>query len=106
MFYSHLIDITEVLVELDSLGLTEGEKHHLAQLIDSNLHSSIMDTILSELSEEDKHIFLNHLKKEDHEKIWELLNTKVDRIEEKIKQASEELKKEIKKDVKKAKRIK
>lgn len=101
-FYTHLVDIESIVVELDKLDLTDKQKLHLTTLIDSTLHHHILDTVLSELSEEDKHIFLEHLSKRDHEKIWELLNSKVDRIEDKIKQAADELKQEIHKDIKEA----
>ena len=102
-FYTHLIDIESVLIELDELDLSDREKHHLTDLLDANLHNTVLDAVLSELSEEDKKFFLKHLAEDDHNKIWEFLNDKVDNIEDKIKIAAEDLKKEIHKDISEAK---
>lgn len=106
VFYGHLIKIESVLMELETLDLTDKEKMHLAQLIDSNLHSTVLDAILSELDEDDKKIFLEHLNKHKHDEIWKLLNSKVDKIEDKIKKAADELTDELHKDIKEAKKNK
>ena len=50
-FYSHLVSFEEVLIELDTLELSPDEKHHLGQLMDSNLHHTVLDAILAELKE-------------------------------------------------------
>jgi len=106
-FYSHIIDIESVVVELDKLDLEDHEKMHLSELVDSSLHHTVLDAILSELSEEDKRVFLKHLEEdESHEKIWEHLNSKVDGIEETIKVAADLLKEDLHKDLKEAHRIK
>lgn len=102
-FYSHLIEIESVITELDKLDLSQEQKVHLTDLIDSSLHHTILDAILSELPETDKRAFLNHLKEEDREKIWKFLNEKIENIEDKIKKSAEDLKREIQKDLKKAK---
>ena len=102
-FYSHLIEVESIIVELDKMGLSDREKLHLASLVDSSLHHIILDAVLSELSEEDKQKFLVHFKNNDHDKIWQLLNEKVDKIEEKIKTCADDLKKELHKDLKEAK---
>jgi hypothetical protein len=102
-FYSHLVEYESLIVELDQLELSEPERHHLAELADSNLHQTVLDAILSELNEEDKVIFLDHLKNEKHDKIWQLLNERVDGVEEKIKKAAHELREEMKADIKEAK---
>lgn len=104
-FYSRIIEIDSLIVELDKLDLSTDEKIHLASLIDSNLHQTILDAVLSELSDKDKEIFLTHLSKNDHDKIWQHLNEKVESIEEKIKKAAESLKQDLHKDIKEAHRI-
>jgi hypothetical protein len=101
-FYSHLIEVESLIIELDKLDLTEEQKIHLAGLVDSSLHHTVLDAVLSELSPEDKRAFLHHLNEENHNKIWQFLNSKVDNIEEKIKKAAEDLKTELKKDLKEA----
>lgn len=105
-FYSNLIDISSLTIELDSLDLSEKEKLHLAQLIDSSLHNTILDAVLSELSLQDKEKFLKLLSENNGEEIWKLLNSSVDSIEDKIKKAAEDLKTEMHKDLKKARIIK
>ncbi len=105
-FYSHLIQVESIVIELDNMDLTEKEKMHLASLVDSNLHHTILDVIMSELSDSDKQIFLKHLSNNDHSQIWEHLNGKVDNIEDKIKTAIEDLKKDLHQDINEAKRLK
>lgn len=105
-FFTHLIEYESIFIEFEKLEFSEDEKKHLAHLIDENLHHKVLDAVLSELNEEDKKTFLLHLHKDEHEKIWELLNKRVDNIEDKIKKAAEELKAEIHKDLKEAHKLK
>lgn len=95
-----------VFIELDQLDLNDEQRHQLGSLIDANLHHTILDAILTELNPEDKKVFLEYLSKDDHDKIWEHLNSKVDNIEEKIKNAAEQLKKELDEDIKESKKVK
>lgn len=104
-FYTHLVEIQSIIVELDKMDLSSDEKLHLAHLVDSSLHHTILDAILSELPEEDKKIFIRHLHEDNYDRIWQFLNDRVDNIEEKIKKAAEDLKYEIHEDLKKAKRL-
>lgn len=105
-FYIHLIEIESVFMELETLELSETEKKQLSSLIDSNLHHHILDAILSELSQEDKKVFMDHLAKGDEKRIWQFLNAKTENIEEKIKKASEDIKEKLHKDIKEARRVK
>lgn len=99
-FYSHLITVESIVTELDKLDLSLDQKTHLTTLIDSSLHHTILDAVLSELAPKDKKVFLDHLKKDDKGKVWQFLNEKVDNIEEKIKKAADDLKEELHKDLK------
>lgn len=105
-FYHSIIEIDSLFVEMDGLDLSESEKLHLSELIDTNLHHEVVDVILSQLSDEDKKIFLTHLSREDDAKVWELLNSKAENIEDKIKLAAEVVKKELHEDIMEAKKIK
>lgn len=105
-FYTHLIEVEPIITEIDKLDLSDEERKHLATLVDSSLHNTILDAILSELSEEDKRQFLRHVHEDDHDKIWKFLTEKTDNIEEKIKKAAEDLRKELHDDLQEAKRIK
>lgn len=102
-FYSSLIEIESIVTKLDQLDLSREEKHHLAELVDSSLHHTILDAILSQLSEEDKRVFLRYVHEDDHKKIWEFLSGKIDNIEDKIKKAAEDLKEELHGDLREAK---
>lgn len=79
--------------------MSEEERVHLVSIIDSSLHHTILDAILSELSEEDKKKFLEHVASDDHDKIWKHLNEKVEDIEGKIKKIAESLKKDLHEDI-------
>lgn len=103
-FYTHLIEIDSIIIELDKMDLSPEQKEHLADLLDSSLHHTILDAIMSELKEEDKKIFLKHALEDNHEKIWEFLNGRVDNIEDKIKKAADDLKVELHKDIQESKK--
>lgn len=110
LFYSHLIEVDSIILELDQMDLSDEEKLHLTNLIDSSIHHSVLDAIFSELSTSDKRVFMQYLNEGDHDeqsssssKIWKFLQAKVDGVEEKIKKAAESLKIELHKDLKEAK---
>ena len=102
-FYSHLVEIESLILEINKLPIEVHERAHLIALVDSNLHHTVLDAVLSELSEEEKKKFLEHVASEDHDKVWKHLNEKVDNIEEKIKNAAQSLKKELHKDIEESK---
>lgn len=99
-FFSHLVEIQTIELELDNLTMEEHEKEELKNLIHENIYHAVLDAVLSELSEEDKKAFLEHLITSENDKIWNFINAKVEGIEEKIKKAAEDVKEQIKKDVK------
>lgn len=101
-FYSHLIELESVIIELDKMDLNSEEKLHLAKLLDSSLHHTILDVIFSELNEKDKKVFASHLQEGKHDKIWKFLNEKITDVEIKIKKVTEELKVQLHKDLKEA----
>lgn len=103
-FYSHIIETSTFSLGLGDIELSKVERLELLSLAHDNLHHTILDTVLSELSEEDKKLFLQHLALDDHDKIWLLLNSKVKNIEEKIKKITEEVKEELHQDIKDAKK--
>lgn len=105
-FYSHLIEIDSIIVRLDEMGLSKEEKLHLAHLVDSSLHHTILDAVLSQLKDEDKRVFIAHLNDGNHDKIWKFLNEKISEVEMKIKKAAESLKSQLEKDLKEAEKLK
>ncbi len=98
-FYHNIIETDSLTSALQDLNLDPDEHKHLEMLIESTIHHEVIDAILSELSQEDKKVFLQHLASENHESVWNHLMDKVDNIEEKIKKAAEELKNELRKDI-------
>ena len=101
-FYSDIIETSSLSITLGDMDLSHEERLHLISLVESNLHHTILDAILSELSEEDKNKFLMHLSSNNHEKIWSFLKDKIENIEEKIKKTAEDLHKELHEDIKEA----
>ena len=102
-FYSHIVETTSISLTLADLDMTKEERSHLVTLAEENIHHSILDTILSELSAEDKKVFLSNLSEDNHEKIWRFLNTKVKNAQDKIKKTAEDLIEELQKDIEEAK---
>ncbi len=98
-FYSNIVDTASISIELAEIDLTPQERMHLISLAESNVHHAVLDTVLSQLREEDKKEFLTHVIHENHDKVWEFLKEKTQDIEEKIKKTAEELKEELKKDI-------
>lgn len=102
-FYNHLVEIDSLTIELDKIEISQDEKRHLILLIDSNIHQTVLNVVLSELQESDKKIFLHHLSSGNHDKVWTHLKEKIEDVENKIKKAADELIKELHEDIKKVK---
>lgn len=102
-FYSHLIEISTLSVELDSLDISKEEKKHLEELAESNIHHAVLDTVLSELPESKKQLFLRYLHEGKHDETWEHLKNSVENIEEKIAKTSKTMLKNLFEDIKEAK---
>ncbi len=103
-FYSHIIEIESIYTILDVMDLDHEEKQELIVIIESTVHHTIIDTVLSELSEKDKKIFLHHLSKENHEDLWKHLKENIEKVEHKINRAVNILLQELHLDVQEAKK--
>jgi hypothetical protein len=99
-FYSHLITLDSLHMELSTLQLDPKEKEELVSIAEVNVHHVVLDSVLSELSEPEKKQFLLHLTKEKHEDIWKLLKEKNINIEEKIKNIVENMLESLNNDIK------
>lgn len=104
-FFTDLIEIESIIIELDKMNLSKEEKMHLSSLLDTSLHHTILDAIFSQLNEEDKKTFAAHLESNEHDRIWKFLNEKIDKVEDRIKAAAEELKSKMHQDLKEAKKL-
>jgi len=104
-FYSHIIEIESIIVKLGEMDFSGEQKLHLACIVDSTIHQSVLDIILSKLSDKDKIIFLQQLKKDPQDKkIMEFLSDKVGGIEDEIIEVVEKLKTDLHQDIEEAKR--
>jgi len=99
-FYSETIETASLSLALAEMDLSNEERKHLIELVQENLHHAILDSVLSELSEDDKQKFLELLAKDEDDQIWELLNKRVDNIEDKIKKTANDLSSELHSDIK------
>lgn len=105
-FFSHLVDIQSIHLKLQDLDLNDEEKSHLVNIAYDTLHYEIINAILSELSQEDKKIFLRQMTMVDHASLWRFLNKKVDKVEEKIKQVAQDVIDELHVDIEESKKLK
>lgn len=105
-FYAHLIETTDITLELGEMNLTPEERVHLISLVDANIHSSVINTVLSSLDEKNKKIFLSNLMVSNHTKTLDHLKQNSRDIEIKIQQIISDVKKELLEDLKRAKKIK
>lgn len=104
-FYSHIIEIESILVKLDEMDLSDSQKKHLSALIDSTIHQTVLDLILSKLSSADKKSFVEKLEEDQGDKkLMDFLSVKIENIEDEIKTAVKELKTELHEDIKESKK--
>jgi predicted transcriptional regulator len=102
-FYSHLIEIHEIYLSISEIDLEDSERSHLLSLAEANIHATVINTVLPQLSEEDKKIFLKNLVANDHEKTWKHLSNRIKNIESKLSKSLQELRRELLKDIEEAK---
>lgn len=103
-FYTHIIETETISIELNSLNLKTAEKEHLERLVESQIHHAVVDTVLTQLPEDDKKTFLEHMHTKNYDKVWKLLHAKIEDAEEKIKKAAMDITTELLKDIKEIKK--
>jgi Mg/Co/Ni transporter MgtE len=103
-FYENIIQINDITLDLAGIELTKEERLHLLALVEANVHSTVINTVLSQLSADDKKIFLKNLIEDDHNQIWTHLNQNTEDLEEKILKSVDGLIKEMREDINKAKK--
>lgn len=102
-FYSKLVEVDSLIIALDELDLSQEEKLHLASLLDSTIHHTILDVILSKLGPEDKKTFLERFNSDpENEELLDFLKDKVEDIDDEITKAAKQLKEELHEDIKEA----
>ncbi|OGH11684.1 MAG: hypothetical protein A3B38_03275 [Candidatus Levybacteria bacterium RIFCSPLOWO2_01_FULL_36_13] len=105
-FYSHLIQSTDITLEIAELDIQKQERVNLLSLFEVNIHASVVSAVLDELSPEDKKIFLKHLSEGNHKKLWQHLNQKIKNANRKIENTIKRVKKELLEDIQEAKKLK
>lgn len=104
-FYAHIVEIESLIVALDELDLSAEQKSHLAELVDSTIHHTVLDIIFSKLSEEDKAAFAARLQTNpDDEELMKFVNDRVEGVEDEIAEAVKKLKEELHEDIKEARK--
>lgn len=103
-FYHSVVETSSISIALAEMDMNHDERKHLIDLVEQNLHHAILDAVLSELSDKDKQEFVELYAQGDDEKIWKLLKSRVDNIENKIKVTADDLKKELHKDIEESKK--
>ena len=84
-FYSHIIEIESVLVKLDEIDLSNDQKKHLAHLVDSTIHQTVLDLILSKLSKSDRRTLVAKMKENPEDKdLMKFVKEKVENIHERL----------------------
>jgi hypothetical protein len=101
-FYDDIADIDSVYLALDKMGLAPSQREELALLVDAQVHHTILDLILSQLSEEDKKKFMTYHASQKHDEVWTLLNSRIENVEDKIKQTVRDVKKKLHEDIDKS----
>lgn len=105
-FYSQIIEIEPIVTRMEELKLTDEQKLHLAGLIDSIIHQTVLDLVLSKLDEKNKIIFMEILKEDQNgEQTLEFLNTRAENITEQIRETVKMLQEEFFQDLIEAGRI-
>lgn len=102
-FYHHLVETTDITIELAELDMSSDERVHLLSLVDANIHSTVVKVVLDNLEDEDKKIFLKNLSTQNHEEIWKHLKSKTKDLEKQIKEEVNKLKEDFKKDIQETK---
>lgn len=105
-FYAHLVETTKITLEIGELDLDNKERVHLLSLVEANIHSKVMLNILSNLTEDDKKIFLKNLALESSEVTWKHLDQKIANAQDKLKQIIDASVKELLKDIQEVKKLK
>ncbi|MEK7551600.1 MAG: hypothetical protein AAB532_03290 [Patescibacteria group bacterium] len=53
-FYSHLVETTHITLEIAELDVTSKERVHLLSLVEANIHTTVVSSVLDQLEPEEK----------------------------------------------------
>lgn len=103
VFYERFIEIKPLEVEIASLEISEEEKNNLHFMIAELLHHHTLETILDQLSEEDKQLFLEAVNQNQEMTIATLLKDKVKNYEKVLKDKLHQVRDDIIEEIRKIK---
>src|SRR3989338_410776 len=97
LFYDHLIiDLEDVYAEIEHLEIDGKTRRRLIHIVDDTTHHTILDTILSHLSQDKHESFLDRFHRAPHDpEHLTFLKVEVADIEEKIKSTVQKVKKQL-----------
>lgn len=105
IFYDHLTLVEEVVVELDKYQLSDDEKEELVRIVDENMHTEVLHTILTLLPKEKHEKFLRDFHSSPGEiRHLEFLKNEIEDVEKEIENVAKRVKREILAEIKRAKR--
>ncbi len=102
-FYSHLITLEHVKMELSGLDLSDKQKSELLDIAQRQIHHVMMDQALTHIKGEDKKKFLEHIANEEHEQAWNVLRTHVKDAEKHLLYAAHEIYEQLREDIRSVK---
>ena len=105
-FYTDIVEVDSIFVALDKMDLTSEELSQLKEMVESQVHQVVIDTVLSQLSEKDQKLFLTYLAHGRHDEILQHLKKNIEKVEEKIIKAVDELKNDLHADIKESRQKK
>jgi hypothetical protein len=105
IFYDHLTVTEEIVTELDKYKITSVEKTEIVELIDENVHHSVLNVILKNLPKEKHEEFLLAFHHRPHDPdLLEYLKKEIKDIEKIITDEANKVKKELLAEIKNAQR--
>ncbi len=102
-FYSHIIETSNLTLEIAELSVDSKERVHLLSLAEANIHSTIVSSVLDNLPEEDKKTFLKNVAVDNHDQTWQHLNSKIKDVENLVKKTASKAIAELLNDIKEVK---
>ncbi len=100
--FEEIIQIKTVHLKLNKMDLADHEKEELLEIMKSIIHHKVIDLILSELTDEEKEIFLEGLSKSNvfsdtskNSQFLDVLKNRIENLETKIKEKVKEVEEEL-----------
>ncbi len=105
LFFDHLIEIDEVIIELDSYSVDPAEIEELKSLIDQIIHHEVLNLVLNHLPKSDHEEFITLLSNDPSDiSLINYLKSKVSvDIESQISDHGKRLKEDLKNEIKRSK---